>query len=323
MTKRFFIIFFILIFFCFNFVYSDDCGIGDASCEVESMGSSFDSEIYDMSKDWYDMLFFDSNSMLRTGVFLDNDLANYLNDIMLSILVIFFQIWTYYVLFLFYSTNGDLEKIAKAKDSLKRLIMAILLISIVGSLFALFDGFMSAINSTVGLDLGIREMLSPDPIVFGDNGGWFSAFLRIFVMLISFFLGLIILLSKMALSLVFPLFTLFIFLTFVNKKALAEFIIKILIFAELLPAIFFLTMAILHSILATVLSFGDPGLKITIVSGGIAMIATSVLFFVYGVGLVVGYFTKSFMFMMGEVMLTSITTSFRRGFKYLSNRRRM
>lgn len=321
--KKFLLFIFLNLLLFSNLVFAEECSIGDASCEIESVGAKLDYEVYDMSVSWYNMLFFDSQSMLRTDAFLGNDISLYFNDLVLSVLVIMFQLWTYYVLFKFYSSNGDLDKIAAAKDSLRRLVIAVLLIAIVGTLFALFDGFMSAINATVGEQTGLQEMLSPNPSFYApEDSGWFSAFLRILIMLVSFLLGLMILLAKMVVSLLFPLFTLFIFLTFANRKALAEFIMKLLIFAELLPAIFFIIMSILHSIVSTALSLGDPGLKVTILSGGIAMIGAAVLFFIFGVGMIISYFTRSFMFMIGDTLVSSISTSFRRGFKHLSLRRR-
>lgn len=322
-SKKFTLLIILNFLFFSSFVFAEECGIGDASCEIDSVGQSLDQEVYEMSKSWYNMLFFDSQSMLRTDAFLGNDISIYFNDLVLSVLIILFQLWTYYILFRFYSSNGDIEKISLAKDSLRRLIIAVLLISIVGSLFSLFDGLMSAINATVGEQTGLQQMLSPNPAKFNpDDSGGFSASLRILIIFISFFLGIMILLTKMIVSLLFPLFTLFIFLTFANKKALAEFIMKLLIFAELLPAIFFIIMTILHSIVATALGFGDLGLKVTILSGGISMIGAALLFFFFGIGMIVSYFTSSFMFMIGDTLVSSISTSFRRGFKHISARRR-
>jgi hypothetical protein len=294
------------------FAEGEPCPAYREDCIIEQQGSKIDQVMYEFSKATSDALFFGENSILRTPVFQNNTVASYLNILVIKILAVFFQIWYLWVVFQFYSTKGDLEREEQARDSLKRFLFALGAIAVSSILYLVFSSFMSSLNASIADTGGIDEIFAPNPIYYASgDAGIISSMLRIILIILMMILAIPLMLFKMAESLLLPLFTLFLFLHFANKKVASKFILDLLIYAMLLPSIFFLTIMIFNSLFSVM----TGGLKTAIVFGILAVGVSGFVFVFMILKLSFGAVVRSLITHVSGSVFQGISKGLRKAYK--------
>lgn len=297
---------FILLLLSTTFVFpSSDCPSYRQDCMIEEQGSKLDMAMFELTRELSNSLFFDQNSLLRTQVFEGNFISLFINSIVIQIITIFFQLWYIWIIYLFYNTNGDIEKITQAKDSLKRFFFALGAIAISSILYLLFSTILMNFNATIAQTTGIEEIFSPDPqdIQYIDDSGLISALLRIIIVIGIVIIAIPLALFKAVSSLLLPLFTLFLFLHFAKREASSRFILELLIYALLIPGIFFLIIMILYSIL----SFMVVGLKSALLMGIITLFLACFIFVMLIVKISVGALIRSLIISIGNAVFQGMS----------------
>lgn len=296
------------------FAEDEPCPSYREDCMIEQQGSKFDTAMYEFSKSMTDVLFFDENSILRTPVFENNSVASYMNLLVIKILAVFFQAWYLYIIYRAYSSGGDIEKIEEFQDSLKRFLFALGAIAISSILYLAFSSFMSSLNASIASTSGINEVFAPNPLdprFDPDDAGIISGILRLILVICMIILSIPLMLFKMAQSMLLPLFTLFLFLHFANKKVASKFILDLLIYAMLLPGIFFLTIMIFNGLF----SFMTFGLKTAIVFGILATCVSGFIFVFMILKLSFGAVVRSLIMHVSGAVFQGISKGLRKAYK--------
>lgn len=295
-----------------TFAEDEPCPSYREDCMIEQQGSKFDMAMYEFSKSMSDVIFFDENSILRTPVFENNSVASFLNLLVIKILSVFFQIWYLLIIWRFYGSKGDIEKIEEAQDSLKRFLFALGAIAISSILYLTFSTFMSSLNASIASTGGISEVFAPNPAYYNpDDAGIISGILRLILIFAMIILSIPLMLFKMAESLLLPLFTLFLFLFFSKREVASKFILDLLIYAMLLPGIFFLTIMVFNGLF----SFMTFGLKTAIVFGILATCVSGFVFIFMILKLSFGAVVRSLIMHVSGAVFQGISKGLRKAYK--------
>ncbi len=294
------------------FVFAEDCPAYREDCMIEKQASKFDQAMFELSKSMADVLFFEPNSILRTVSFENNPVANHLNLLMIKILSVFFQIWYLLIIWKFYGTKGDIEKIEEAQDSLKRFLFALGAIAVSSILFILFSTLMSGLNASVAESGGVRDVFAPNPDFYDpEDSGVVSGLLRLILIFGMIILSIPLMLFKMAQSLLLPLFTLFLFLHFAKRQVASKLIFDLLIFSMLLPGIFFLILMVFYGLFSSM----ALGLKTAIIFGILATAVTGFVFIFLILKLSVGAVVRSLIVSVSGATFQGISKGLRKAYK--------
>ena len=303
--------FFVFVLFSSLVFASSDCPSYREDCMLEEQASKIDTQMYQTTLDVSDALFFDQESFLRSSNFQNNPVATHLNLVMIKILAIFFQLWYVYIIYLFYSSKGDLELIEKAKDSLKRFLFALGAVAVSAILFLLFSSFLSSLNATIGESVGVQNIIAPDPYDYGEDSGILSAILRIPIILGLIIVAIPLFFFKMIESLLLPLFTLFLFLHFAKKEASSRFILDMLVFSMLIPGIFFLFMMIIYALIAPFTS----GLISTLIMGNVTLFLAGILLTFLLIKIAVGAVVRSLIVHVSGAVFQGLSKGLKSAYK--------